>query len=325
MKTFQSVLLAAMVLGASACAGKSANLREAPPATAEEAVSPVPERETSQPQFTAEAPSPAPASEASPQAPAPEPPAQASASAPPIEPAAAATAGNRAESGEDEAPDAHAEAEDTGAALYAGTPVRDPWERYNRRIHRFNNAVDKRVLRPLAVGYSKAVPAPVRSGVSRFFGNLGQPATAINRALQGHPVLALKSLGRFAVNSTLGIAGLFDPAARMGLPEGDSEDFGQTLATWGWRDSRYLVMPLLGPRTVRDSAAIVADQRLSPLAYVDDTATASALQVLEIVDGRVQRMPMERMREGVYDDYTFVRDAWSQHRRHQIDEREAGD
>lgn len=318
MKTFQSVLLAAMVLGASACAGKSANLREAPPAPAEEAISPVTEREASQPLAEAEALSPAPA---------PAPPAQASASTPPIEPAAAADAGNRAQPGKDEAPDAHAEAEaeDAGAALYADTPVRDPWERFNRRIHRFNNLVDKYALRPLAVGYSKAVPAPVRSGVSKFFGNLGQPATAINRALQGHPVLALKSLGRFAVNSTLGVAGLFDPAARMGLPAGDSEDFGQTLATWGWRDSRYLVMPLLGPRTVRDSAAIVADQRLSPLAYVDDTATASALQVLEIVDGRVQRMPMDQMREGVYDDYTFVRDAWSQHRRHQIDERESGD
>lgn len=320
MKNLQSVLLVAMVLAASACAGKSANVRATQAASVEETASPAAAAEASQPRA---------ATEPSSSAPSPQREAQAPLSLPPIEPAAAANAESDADTRPAQAPDTSnekdIEAEDPGAALYANTPVRDPWERYNRRVHRFNNAIDKRVLRPLAIGYSRAIPAPVRSGVSRFFGNLGQPATAINRALQGHPVLALKSLGRFAVNSTLGVAGLFDPAARMGLPEGGSEDFGQTLATWGWRDSRYLVMPLLGPRTVRDSAALVADQRLSPLAYVDDTTTASALQMLEIVDGRVQRMPMDPMREGVYDDYTFVRDAWSQQRRHQIDERETGD
>ncbi|MBT2748741.1 MULTISPECIES: VacJ family lipoprotein [unclassified Lysobacter] len=312
MKTLQSVLLASAVLALSACAGQSANLRASGPAPVEAAVSLAVEREALASPAEGEPSSIAPL-------------ARARIPTQPIEQASAATVGYGADVRRDEAPDESAEAEETAAALYTGAAVRDPWERYNRRIHRFNSAVDKRVLRPLAVGYAKAIPARVRSGVSNFFGNLGQPATAINQALQGRPVPALKSLGRFAVNTTLGIAGVFDPAAYMGLPEHDGEDFGQTLASWGWRDSRYLVMPLLGPRTVRDAAAIVADQRLSPLAYLGDRGAASALQLLEIVDGRTQLMPMDRIRQEVYDDYTFVRDAWTQRRRHRIDEREADD
>ncbi|MBK9442179.1 MAG: VacJ family lipoprotein, partial [Comamonadaceae bacterium] len=96
------------------------------------------------------------------------------------------------------------------------------------------------------------------------------------------------------------------------------EDFGQTLATWGWRDSRYLVLPLLGPRTVRDAIGIVGDYPLSPVGYVQDSGTASGLQVLEIVDMRTRMLPIDEFRRDAIDDYLFVRDAWAQRRNHQI-------
>jgi phospholipid-binding lipoprotein MlaA len=205
------------------------------------------------------------------------------------------------------------------ALVYGDTEVWDPWENQNRRVHRFNTAVDAHVLRPLARAYTRALPAQIRAGVTRFFRHLGEPANAINHVLQGHPGHALAALGRFALNTTLGIGGVFDPASRMGLRRRDEEDIGQTLGTWGWRRSRYLVLPLLGPRTVRDTLSLVVDQRLSPLRYVNDGTTALALQALEVVDGRAQLAAFDDVREDAYDDYAFVRDAWSQRRVHRIE------
>lgn len=205
------------------------------------------------------------------------------------------------------------------ALVYGDADVWDPWEKQNRRIHRFNTAVDAHVLRPLAHAYTRALPAQIRAGVTRFFRNLGEPASAINHMLQGHPGHSLAALGRFALNTTLGIGGVFDPASRMGLRRRDEEDVGQTLGTWGWRRSRYLVLPLLGPRTVRDALSLVADQRLSPLRYVNDGTAALALQALEVVDGRARLAAFDDAREDAYDDYAFVRDAWSQRRVHQIE------
>jgi phospholipid-binding lipoprotein MlaA len=318
MKPFRTVLLAAMVLAISACAGKSANLRTAPP-TPVVAVS----EQTAQPpalppSAAVDSPNSGNDAQAADVVQAPDEDADGADDSPPV------GTGEPLDPSSSPA-EPSAEAEDVAATLYAGAAVRDPWERYNRRVHRFNNVVDKRVLRPLAVGYTKAIPAPVRSGVSRFFANLGEPATAINQALQGDPLLALKSLGRFAVNTTLGIGGVLDPAARMGLPGRDGEDVGQTLAVWGWRDSRYLVLPLLGPRTVRDAVAIVGDRRLAPTAYLSDSGTASALKLLDIVDGRTQLMAIDRMRQDAYDDYSFVRDAWMQRRNHQLEPDGRGD
>lgn len=204
------------------------------------------------------------------------------------------------------------------ALVYGDAAVWDPWEKQNRRMHRFNTVVDAHVLRPLARAYIRVVPTPVRAGITRLFRNLGEPANAINHMLQGHPGHSLASLGRFALNTTLGIGGILDPATRMGLRRRE-EDVGQTLGTWGWRRSRYLVLPLLGPRTVRDTLSLVVDQRLSPLHYVKDGATVIALQSLEVVDGRAQLAAFDDARDDVYDDYAFVRDAWSQRRVHQID------
>lgn len=210
-------------------------------------------------------------------------------------------------------------AEQDATALYGQTQVRDPWERFNRRMYRFNSVADKTVARPLAVAYEKVTPDPVQNSVTQFFANLRSPGTAVNQALQGRPVRALQSLGRFAVNSTVGIAGLFDPASRIGIPK-YREDFGQTLATWGWRNSRYLVLPLMGPRTVRDAVGIFGDQPLSPLGYVDKGMLSYGLTMLQMTDARARLLPMDAMRAQAADEYSLVRDAWTQRRNHQIDQ-----
>jgi phospholipid-binding lipoprotein MlaA len=195
--------------------------------------------------------------------------------------------------------------------------VYDPWERYNRGMHRFNNAVDRTVARPLARGYVKVVPRPFRLGVSNFFNNLGQPVSAINALLQGKPKQAGQSLGRFLLNSTLGIAGIFDPASDAKLPN-KSEDFGQTLGVWGWKRSRFVELPLFGPRTLRDTFGMVGDAPLSPLRQVEEDRIRIPLQGLQLVDVRAQLLATDSFREGAEDDYALVRDAWMQRRDYQI-------
>ena len=193
----------------------------------------------------------------------------------------------------------------------------DPWEPFNRRVHRFNNAVDRTIAKPLAKAYVAVVPRPMRLGVTNFFNNLGQPVSALNALLQGKPAQAGQSVGRFLVNSTIGLAGLFDPATRMRIPN-RSEDFGQTLGVWGWRTSRYVELPLFGPRTVRDTFGLVGDAPLSPIRQVDDDATRYFLQGLQLVDTRVQLLPLDSLREGATDEYALFRDGWTQRRNYQI-------
>jgi phospholipid-binding lipoprotein MlaA len=207
--------------------------------------------------------------------------------------------------------------EAAGDATVARPAAYDPWERYNRKMHRFNNAVDRRVARPLAKAYVRAVPTPVRAGVSNFFSNLGQPVSAVNALLQGKPKQAAHSLGRFVLNSTLGIGGVFDPASAAKL-ENRSEDFGQTLGVWGWRRSRYVELPLFGPRTLRDVLGMAGDAPLSPLRQVDADKIRVPLQGMQLVDLRAQLLSTDALREGVEDDYILVRDAWSQRRDYQM-------
>src|SRR3546814_575332 len=140
----------------------------------------------------------------------------------------------------------------------------DPWEGLNRRVHTFNNAVDRTIAKPLAKAYAKVVPRPIRLGVSNFFHNLGQPISALNALLQGKPKQAAQSLGRFALNSTLGIGGIFDPASDAKLPN-KSEAFGQTLGVWGWQTSRYVDLPLFGPRAVPDPVGLPGHGHPAPV------------------------------------------------------------
>lgn len=197
-------------------------------------------------------------------------------------------------------------------------PVQDPWENFNRKIHGFNNRADKLVLHPLAVGYEKNVPDAAKTGVSRFFANLGTPVTVVNELLQGRLGHAAQSFGRFVTNTTVGIGGIYDPASYLGMPKRYSADFGQTLAAWGWSDSRFLVVPFFGPRTLRDAIGLVGDQALSPVNQIQDNGALIGLQVLETVDERAQLLPLDRFRRDAIDDYIFVRDAWAQRRNQQL-------
>ena len=198
-----------------------------------------------------------------------------------------------------------------------GTPGHDPWENWNRKVHGFNMAIDRAVAEPLARAYVKVVPRPVRLGVGNFFSNLGQPVGALNALLQGKPKQAGQSLGRFLVNATIGIGGLFDPATRMKIPN-RSEDFGQTLGVWGWEQSRYVELPLFGPRTVRDVFGLVGDGQVSPTRQINDDKVRIGLQGLALVDLRTQLFAVDRLREGAADEYALVRDAWMQRRHYQI-------
>lgn len=200
----------------------------------------------------------------------------------------------------------------------------DPWERYNRQVHRFNMVVDHRIAKPLAHAYVRAVPRPVRLGVSNFFNNLGQPVSALNALLQGKPKQAGQAVGRFLLNSTLGIGGLFDPATSANLPN-RGEDFGQTLGVWGWKKSRYVELPLFGPRTVRDVFGMAGDAPLSPTRQIEEDKVRIFLQGLQLVDVRAQLLSTDSLREGAADDYALVRDAWLQRRNYQIRGDEASD
>lgn len=202
------------------------------------------------------------------------------------------------------------------------TPVQmpishDPWEPFNRRMHAINNRLDRYVATPLADFYIAVTPRPVRLGVTNFFNNLGQPVNAVNALLQGRPKQAGQSLGRFVVNSTIGLAGFFDPATRMDIPN-RSEDFGQTLGRWGWKRSRYLELPLLGPRTVRDMVGMMGDSPLSPYPHIENDKVRVFTQGLQLVDIRTQLKAVDSMREGAVDEYALYRDAWMQRRHYQI-------
>jgi len=193
--------------------------------------------------------------------------------------------------------------------------INDPWEGWNRKVHRFNNAVDRAVVRPVARGYTRVVPRPLRTGVGNVFSNLGQPFSAVNALLQGKPKRAGQSLARFAINLTLGVGGLLDPASDANLPRGH-EDFGQTLAIWGWKRSRYLELPFFGPRTVRDSFGLGGDIAASPLRLIDDKPVRYGLVGLSLVDTRARLLSVDSLREGAVDDYALVRDAWLQRRQY---------
>jgi len=200
---------------------------------------------------------------------------------------------------------------------------RDPWEPYNRNMFQFNDAVDRAIVRPLAVGYGRITPAPVRRSVQNFFTNIRSPVDQINLLLQGRPGNAGTELGRFLVNTTFGLGGLFDVAS-MGDIEDYQEDFGQTLAVWGWEDSRFFMLPLLGPATVRDGIARVPDGYADFVWRWTLEETTHALIGLNVIHFRHGRLPLDEDMRSAYDPYTFLRDSWLQQRSHAIANGENG-
>ncbi|PNS08786.1 MlaA family lipoprotein [Solilutibacter silvestris] len=204
-----------------------------------------------------------------------------------------------------------------GTAAQGSSQAWDPWEPFNRKMHAINNAVDHAMIHPVAVVYSHVMPRPIRTGVSNFFRNLGGPSNTVNAVLQGRPSQAGGSLFRFLVNSTFGIGGLFDVATAMHIPD-KSGDLGQTFATWGWKKSRYLVLPVFGPRTVRDAVGMVGDMQLTPLRNTRSVAGQVALQTVSVINIRAQLLSTDALREGAIDDYRLFRDAWWQRRNYQL-------
>ena len=195
--------------------------------------------------------------------------------------------------------------------------VHDPWESYNRKMFRFNMAIDRAVLRPIARGYRSAMPAPARTGVSNFLDNLEQPLSSVNQLLQGKPLRAGSDLARFLVNLTFGIGGFLDPAATLDLPVGD-EDFGQTFGRWGIGPGPYLVLPFMPARGVRDWFGEVGDVQLEPSHYLDGEGERIAANALDLVEQRYRLLDLDEALDSAYDPYVFVRDAWAQRREYKV-------
>lgn len=196
-------------------------------------------------------------------------------------------------------------------------PVSDPLEPLNRKVLVFNYVADRAVLRPASVVYRRVVPGFARTGVRNFLDNLLEPRTVLNQCLQGKFGAASADAARFLVNSTIGVAGLFDPATAMGLKQ-HREDFGQTLGRWGVGTGPYLVLPLLGPSTLRDGGGKLVDVATGPMNALDDDAIRIAIGILGRVDAR-SRQP-DPGGEWGDDPYVFLRQAYLAGRLADIDD-----
>jgi len=207
----------------------------------------------------------------------------------------------------------------SGSAL-AQQPVNDPFEGFNRAMFAVNEGLDTVAIKPIAQAYDFVTPLPVRAGVGDFFGNVLDVRNVLNNTLQGKLSDAGVDLGRLLINSTIGIFGLFDVASELGLQRHD-EDFGQTLAVWGWEDSSFLFWPLVGPRTVRDTGGLIVDIYTDPPWYTinKSVATRNSLVALRFIDVRASLLPSDKVvDEAALDKYAYVRDAYLQRRRNQI-------
>jgi phospholipid-binding lipoprotein MlaA len=190
----------------------------------------------------------------------------------------------------------------------------DPFEGINRGTYAFNDAVDRAVLEPVARGYQAVLPQFVRSGVNNVFTNFGDVSVSLNNFLQGKPKDAASDLGRFLVNSTLGVLGLFDVATPMGLDK-HNEDFGQTLGTWGVGSGPYVVVPFMGPSTFRDGLGRYADSYAGWAKQVDHIPTRNSAYGLELIDVRASLLGAGKsLDEAALDKYQFLRDAYLQRR-----------
>lgn len=190
----------------------------------------------------------------------------------------------------------------------------DPWEGFNRPMFAFNEGLDKVLIKPVAKGYDAVVPGPVNTIITNFFNNIGDLMVAVNNLLQGKVRESASDLGRVVLNSTLGIGGLVDVATDMTL-EKHNEDFGQTFASWGFNEGNYLVLPVFGPRTVRDTFGLAADVPCDPLSWLHPEVWKYSLTGLRQIDARADLFSAEKVVEaGAIDKYSYVRDAYLQRR-----------
>jgi phospholipid-binding lipoprotein MlaA len=195
----------------------------------------------------------------------------------------------------------------------------DPLEGLNRSVYAFNNAADKVVIKPVAKAYNKVLPAPAKKGVSNFFSNLGEPLNALNNLLQGKYDRALTSTYRFAVNSTVGVLGLFDVASTLDVKPA-REDLGQTLASWGVGPGPYLMLPFLGPTNLRDGVGRIGDGVIFyPINEVTSSQSGrTALTVTNVVSLRAGFLGTDEMLESQLDPYAFLKRAVEQNRVEQL-------
>ena len=195
---------------------------------------------------------------------------------------------------------------------------KDPLEGVNRGVYKFNDVTDKVIFKPIATGYKAITPTPVRKGVNNFFNNLGSITTVLNDLLQFKFAHAFTDAGRFVINSTFGVAGLIDVAGMDNIAQ-HKEDFGQTLGYWGAGNGAYLVLPILGPSSVRDTTGLVFDfYTTDPITYVHrggNVATSNWLRAAQFIDKRTELLDAKDLVDDAsLDPYAFARDAYMQRR-----------
>jgi phospholipid-binding lipoprotein MlaA len=192
--------------------------------------------------------------------------------------------------------------------------VNDPYENYNRTMYGFNKTLDKSIIKPAAQVYDAVLPDPISWGISNFFSNLLEVRVVINDLLQFKFEQAADDFGRIALNTTVGFGGIFDVAGHAGHTAND-EDFGQTLGVWGVEPGPYLVLPLFGPRNVRDTAGLVGDIYTHPVTYMKDAGTRNAFFLVGLLDKRAALLGIDKvLDEAATDEYSYVRDAYTQQR-----------
>jgi phospholipid-binding lipoprotein MlaA len=194
----------------------------------------------------------------------------------------------------------------------------DRFENLNRKVFYINDRLDHFALRPAAVTYKKLMPNPLEKGVENIFSNLDEVTNIVNDLLQGKFSQAAHDSGRFLLNTTIGVGGIFDVAKRAGLDKSDGEDFGQTLAVWGVGEGPYLMLPLIGPSTLRDAPSKFVDSITSPFSYVDDARTRNAARGVDLLSKRAGLLEIDRVISG--DKYLFVRDVYLQRSRYLVND-----
>ena len=194
---------------------------------------------------------------------------------------------------------------------------RDPLQQLNRKVYELNfEILDPALIKPIATLYDRLTPRPVRIGINNFFSNLDEIPNAVNSLLQGKIGQAANDTGRFIVNSVFGLGGVFDIATDAGMQQSQGEDFGQTLAVWGVSEGPYLMLPFLGPSTLRDAPSNVLDSFLDPFAYNDNYGMRAGIKAIDIVALRAELLGIDDVMSG--DKYIFVRDVYLQNREYVI-------
>ena len=202
-------------------------------------------------------------------------------------------------------------------------PANDPLESFNRAMFAFNTKLDKYLIKPVTKGYGKITPRPLRAGIRNFLNNLKQPVWALNSLLQGKFRFATIGALRFFLNTTVGLGGIFDPATHAFELPAHREDFGQTLGHWGMRPGPYLVLPVFGPRNLRDAAGDLPTVLHDPNRYVfEDSETRLLLRAIDALERRSSLMHLDPLLEQS-DSYLFVRESYRQAREHQVRDRAA--